>query len=352
LFFHAGMGYSCAQMKVLFNCTLPFSLAHGGQQIQVERTREALLAHGVEVEPVRWWDGEQSGDLIHYFGRMPADHIRFAHKKGMRVVMAELLTGPGSRTPAQLRFQKGIKAVIQRFAPQSLILSFNWDSYQLADAIVALTPWEAHLMKYLFGATPEKTVVVANGVEDVFLRAQPVERGPWLVCTATITERKRVLELAQAAVAAQTPLWVIGRAYDENDAYALQFLKLAKQFPNFVRYGGGINDRKELAGIYRAARGFVLLSTMESQSLSAAEAAACGCPLLLSDLPWARSTYGGGTTYVSPRAKPAVTAAALRAFYDAAPQLPVPPLPLNWLEIGRQLKVIYERTLAVKSLAM
>jgi glycosyltransferase involved in cell wall biosynthesis len=166
------------------------------------------------------------------------------------------------------------------------------------------------------------------------------------VCTATITERKRVLELAEAAVAAKTPLWVIGKAYNEADSYAQRFLNLARQHPEFVRYEGAIGDRQQLAGIYRAARGFVLLSTMESQSLSAEEAAGCRCPLLLSDLPWAHSTFGADATYVSARADTAATAAALRRFYDAAPHLPLPRMPASWLEIGRQLKAIYERTLS------
>lgn len=333
-------------MKVLLNCTLPFSLAHGGQQIQVLRTMEALVANGVEVEPLRWWDDQQTGDLIHYFGRMPADHIRFAHKKGMKVVMAELLTGPGSRTSNQLRVQKGVKTLIGRFAPAGLIVSFAWDSYLLADAIVALTPWEAHLMRYLFGAPPEKTVVVPNGVEDDFLQSANMPRSPWLVCTATITERKRVLELSEAAIEAQVPLWVIGKAYHDADPYAQRFLNLARQYPNYVRYEGPINDRRQLAEVYRAARGFVLLSTMESQSLSAEEAAGCRCPLLLSDLPWARSSFGAGATYVSIRASRGATASALRHFYDQAPHLPLPRMPLHWHEIGSQLKKIYESTLA------
>jgi glycosyltransferase involved in cell wall biosynthesis len=335
-------------MKVLFNCIMPFSLAHGGQQIQVERTMEALLANGVEVEPLRWWDDKQTGDLIHYFGRMPFDHIDFAHQKGMKVIMADLLTNTGSRTSGQLRLQKWVKTFIKRFAPASLISQFQWRSYQTADTIIALTPWEAHLMTYMFGADPKKTLVMANGVEDVFLQSPAVERGSWLICTATITERKRVLELAQAAVAARTPLWVIGKAYNEADPYAQRFLDLARQHPDFVRYEGAIHDRQKLAGIYRAARGFVLLSTRESQSLSAEEAAGCRCPLLLSDLPWAHSTFGAGATYVSANADTAATAAALRHFYDAAPQLPLPRLPATWLEIGRQLKAIYEQTLQEK----
>src|ERR1019366_1317890 len=137
----------------------------------------------------------------------------------------------------------------------------------------------------LYGTPPGNIHVVPNGVEDAFLNTQPAQRGPWLVCTATITERKRVLELAEAA----------------------------------VRYEGPIQDREKLAQVYREARGFVLLSAMESLSLSALEAAACECPLLLSDLPWARSTFGGHASYCPVSSSTAETAAYLRQFYDAAP---------------------------------
>ena len=47
---------------------------------------------------------------------------------------------------------------------------------------------------------------------------------------------RRVLELAQAAVAAQTPLWVIGKAYGESDDYAQRFLEIARHHPTLVRY--------------------------------------------------------------------------------------------------------------------
>jgi hypothetical protein len=36
------------------------------------------------------------------------------------------------------------------------------------------------------------------------------------------------------------------------------------------------------------------------------------------------------------------TAGFLRQFYDAAPGLKPPPRPLGWLEVGRQLKRLYE----------
>ncbi len=332
-------------MKILLNCNLPFALAHGGQQIQIERTLAGLAANGVTAEPLRWWDDQQTGDIIHYFGRMPSGQIELARQKGMRVVMAELLTGPGSRSPRQLRVQKLITQAVKRLAPGSFAAPFNWDSYKLADAQVALTPWEAHLMVYLFGAPPERVHVVGNGVEDAFLQSTPAPRGPWLVCTATIAARKRVLELAQAAVLARTPVWIIGRAYAESDPYARAFVQLARQQPELVRYEGGINDRVRLAEIYRQARGFVLLSTMESLSLSALEAAACECPLLLSDLPWARCTFAATAKYCPVNQPAAATATVLREFYDAAPTLAPPPKPADWVQIGRELKTLYESIL-------
>ena len=333
-------------MKILINCSLPYGLAHGGHAIQIDQTMAALKTLGLAVEPVRWWDAAQTGDVIHYFGRMSAEHIRFAHARSIKVVMAELLTAQGSRTPRQLRAQKLISQVIARLAPRTFRAAFNWDSYRLADALVALTPWEKQLMEYLFGAEPSRTLVVPNGVEEVFFNAAPAARGPWLICTATITARKRVLELAQAAVVARTPVWIIGRAYAETDPYAQQFFRLARENPQYLRYEGAIGDRAQLAAVYRAARGFVLLSTMESLSLSALEAAACECPVLLGDLPWAHGTFAQGAQFCPVTDSPAATAQALRRFYDAAPSLACPPKPPTWPDVARQLLAVYTKVLA------
>ena len=174
------------------------------------------------------------------------------------------------------------------------------------------------------------------------MRSQKAERGRWLVCTTTITERKRILELAEAAVLAKTPLWVIGKPYSESDAYARQFVRLAKQQPELIRYEGSIEERARLAQAYREARGFVLLSAMESLSLSALEAAACDCPLLLSDLPWGRTAFGDSVTYCPVTSATNRTAKILREFYDAAPGLRAPAKPVTWLEVAGQLKRIYE----------
>ncbi len=328
-------------MKILFDHFAPFLLTHGGFQIQIEQTREALRATGVEVEHLRWWDEQQRGDILHYFGRPRLEYVRFAQGRGLKVVMTHLLTGLGSRPAWKRGVQKLVMRAGEVILPAMATAPFGWQAFRRVDASISLTPWEAHLMHDMFAVPANKVHVIPNGVEEDFLKSLPTARGPWLVCTATLTERKRVAELALAAVAAQTPIWVVGKAYDESDAYAQRFLEIARAHPKLVRYEGALDDRARLAEAYRAARGFVLLSTEESLSLSALEAAACELPLLLSDLPWARTVFQQSAAYCPVTCDVSQTAAALRKFYDAAPGLPLPPKPKSWLEVAAQLKTVY-----------
>jgi glycosyltransferase involved in cell wall biosynthesis len=335
-------------MKILIHCNQPFVLAHGGLQSQIEQTQSALERIGVEVEFLRWWDENQKGDILHYFGRIPISILLGAKQKGMKVVFSDLMGGTGARSRNKLKLQRWGTWIFRRIFPDLVLAHFNWESYRLADACVALTGWEAHLMTYIFDAPPERVHVVPNGVEEVFLQAPPTQRGPWLVCTATINAVKRVVEIAEAAVLAQTPVWIIGRAYAESDPYAQRFYSLARRQPEIIRFEGPIQDRAKLARVYREARGFVLLSAWESLSLSALEAAACECPLLLSDLPWARSTFGEHAHYC-PVGSRQQTARRLRAFYDQAPLSKPPPKPLAWIEVGKQLEQIYRSVLKRKN---
>jgi glycosyltransferase involved in cell wall biosynthesis len=329
-------------MKVLFNCHTPFMLAHGGGQIQIEQTMAALHKIGVSVEPLRWWDENQTGDFLHHFGRIPMGLVVAAQQKGMKVVLADLLTEMGSRSASRLRLQRIVTRAMQCILPASVLTPFNWQSYRRVDACLVNTPWEAHLIHYVYGAPEQRVHIVPNGVEDVFFQSPPAQRGSWLVCTATITPRKRVLELARSALEAQTPLWVIGKPYNAGDPYADRFFQLAKRNPEVLRYEGAIASRTELARVYRAARGFVLLSTMETRSLSAEEAAACECPLLLSDLPWARNVFKERATYCPVSGSDQATAKVLRQFYNLAPTSKPPPKPVSWVAVAKQLKTIYE----------
>ncbi len=105
-------------MKILFDHPNPFLLTHGGLQIQIEQTKAGLESVGVDVEYLRWWDDRQKGDLIHYFGRPSCDYIRLAHQKNIKVIMAPLLTGLGSRPKIARLLQRTIMSGFETFGRQ------------------------------------------------------------------------------------------------------------------------------------------------------------------------------------------------------------------------------------------
>src|ERR1700730_658101 len=137
-------------MKILFDHPNPFLLTHGGFQIQIEETKRALEKLGISVEYLRWWDEKQHGDIIHFFGRPVGQYVDLAHKKNVRVVMSELLTGLGSRSSTAVRIQRFIIRLTRNFTPAAYWAKMGWDAYGKADRIIALTDWEAQLTRRVF----------------------------------------------------------------------------------------------------------------------------------------------------------------------------------------------------------
>jgi glycosyltransferase involved in cell wall biosynthesis len=331
-------------MKVLFDHSQPFLLAHGGFQVQIEQTRAALQTAGVKVDFLRWWDASQSGELIHFFGLPPPSYAGLSQKKGIKIVVAHLLGGLGARSKGKRFIQRVILGGALRTLPEAALARLGWQIWQSADAYIAVTAWEARLMTEIFRVPHERVHVIPNGVSEFFFQQPTESRGKYLVTTASIFPVKRVVETAQAAVIAQTPYWIIGRPLSTDDAYYRDLLALCRNHPGILRYDGDVLIPQELASVYSQARGFVLLSRWETQSLSALEAAASGCPLLLSDLPWARSTFGQNASFC-PITSITRTSRYLRKFYDEAPSLPPPAKPHTWADVAAMVRKVYEEVL-------
>lgn len=331
-------------MKVAFDCHVPFCFAHGGVQIQVEQTMAALQGQGVEASPLPWWDDTFSPDLIHFFGKPALSYARLVKQKQIRLVVADLLTSQGSRGALQ-RIPFSIICFLDRLVGGRLRQKLGWSVYDLADACICLTPWEASLVRNMYGARHARIQIVPNGVERVFLEDQGKQaRGDYLVTTVTITPRKRVVEMVRAAALAKVKLRVIGKPYHSQDPYFLLFLQTVREARPWVEYVGAIEDRAHLAREYRQAAGFILLSAMESQSLSALEAAACGCPLLLSDLPWAQSSFGPEASY-APLAPEEKTAPFLRRFVEGISNAPKVKRVSSWDDVASRLVEIYREAI-------
>lgn len=331
-------------MKVLFDHSLPFSLAHGGYSVLIEQTLAGLRAAGAEVDRLRWWDHEQKADLIHYFAPVQLGYLSQARLSGVPVVLTSLLDWPANQSVWQTRRRRLNYELVNRLpllgGLRQQIASRAF--HQCAHNVVCLG-CERDFLAGAYAVNPARVSVVPPGLAESFLAAAPATRdGDYLVCTATIATRKRSVRLAQLARETQTPVLFIGRPYGPDDPYWREFSALVDG--RWVRHEANVATDSQLIERLRRARGFVFLSRVESWCFAASEAAACGLPLLLPPVPWARERFGDQARYFPD--DPAGEAAALREFAATANVLPAPRIEhLSWLEVGQRLLEVYRSCL-------
>jgi glycosyltransferase involved in cell wall biosynthesis len=334
-------------MKVLFFNSPPFFLVHGGMQTLTEAVMRELTGLGVEVEPERWWDDKQKGDIIHYFVRPTIVSVRAAHEKGFKMVMTENLSQTASRSRRQLLAQRGLTKLAQTLLPPGFTTKLGWEVYQKLDAMIYVVENEWAAAQYLFAADPERGHVIQHGLDPAQMAqlSRPQAPQDYLVSMATIHPRKNPLLLAQAARLAGVPVVFLGKPYTQNDPYFLKFKQCVDG--QIVRYAGHVEGEEKNAWL-RGARGFVLLSGEESGCIAVCEAAAAGLPLLMSDLPWANQVYNHvpAARFVA-LGSPQAIAPVLKDFHAQARRLPGPTFPLlTWRQVAERYLAIYRKLLA------
>jgi len=200
-------------MRVLFDHSSPFALAHGGFQIQIEQTAAALRGIGVEVEFLRWWDDAQRGDLIHYFGGASNAYLQQTRSKNVPVVMTTLLTETCNRSNWQLRRQRLFTQAILRLPfGEGVKQQLSWETYHHCTQNVVGLKAERDVLEKVYGVPSTKISVVPLGLSESYLKAgSGHRRGNHLICTGTITERKNSVELAQWAARAHVPILFVGK---------------------------------------------------------------------------------------------------------------------------------------------
>lgn len=333
-------------MKVLFSHALPFFLAHGGTQTLIESLMRELTGLNVTVEPERWWDETQRGDVLHYFGRPPsALHVRLARQKGFKVVMTESLDQTASRSRVRLFGQQQITRLAQATLG-GLTARLAWDSYNELDAAVYIVRHELETAQYLFGMPAARGHIIPHGMESAALEAlaESQEEGDYLISMATIAPRKNTVLLARAARLARVPIVFLGKPYGEDEPYFREFRKLVDD--RWVRYPGFVSTDEKFR-LLRGARGFALLSQFETGCIALLEAAAAGLPLFLAQLPWATRVYAQARTVRFVKLATAETIALqLQHFHTSAHRRPGHTFPLlSWREVAERYRALYQHLL-------
>jgi glycosyltransferase involved in cell wall biosynthesis len=332
-------------MKILLNCPMPFLLAHGGMQIQIEQTKAALDQIGVPVEYLRWWDETQTGDIVHSIGWMDRPIVTLMQQRGWKVAMTILLTEQCNRPRSELLPRKWLirSALALPVAPR-LKERLRWSVYHLCDRMIVGLEAERMILSDIYGVPRERVEVVPLGLTSAWLNAGPAKRNEeHLICTGTIGPAKNSIALAQLAHAAGTPLLFVGKPFDFQSSFWKEFEKLIDG--KIVKHHSHVASQGQLIELLQRARGYVLMSRNENWSLAAHEAAACGLPLLVPDQRWSRERFGDRVSYW-PKKDREASVSALRRFYDQCPSLTPPGIHFySWVEAAEQLRGIYTQML-------
>lgn len=331
-------------MKVLIDYRgVPFYLAHGGTQTQIEKTMAGLSSAGLDVERFEWWNSAHHPDVIHYFSLPRLDFFSWARKKNIPSVVTCLFTEACNRPSWRI----GIQSVVTRSLLATPCLGFVrnhlfWEVLRQADRVVVGLEAEAMLVRRVYGVPAGRISVVPLGLSDSFLNLPRGSRQEdHLITTGTITERKGSLELAQMARDHQIPILFVGKPYDSRDTYWKAFEALIDN--RWVKYQGHVDGEAAMRDLLQASRGFVLNSQHENWCFSAHEAAACGLPLLVPDQRWSRERFGQEARYLQP-GRPDLNGPILARFYHDAPSLEAPTIRhYSWTEVGNLLATVYKK---------
>jgi glycosyltransferase involved in cell wall biosynthesis len=151
----------------------------------------------------------------------------------------------------------------------------------------------------------EGVTVVAPGLRPVAPRGVPGDE--YVLFVGALEPRKDPVGLARAAATAGVPAWFAGTGRLADDVQAAG-----------GRLLGRVSDA-ELDGLLAGALALVLPSHLEGFGFPPLEAALCGTPSIVSDLPVLRGTLGdGGALFVPPGDLAALAAAIGRLRDDPA----------------------------------
>ena len=144
----------------------------------------------------------------------------------------------------------------------------------------------------------EKISVVYNAIDRQLFKPTANSQQPsvpFVLCVSSIDPRKnfaRLVEACQGLTGAK--LYIVGKY---NRVFSQQMA--LDTTPDHIQFLGRVSD-EELVRLYNQAACFVFPSLYEGFGLPPLEAMACGCPVLVSDIPVLREVCGTAAQYFNP----------------------------------------------------
>ncbi len=334
-------------LKVLMALHAPENLSKGGPSIRIRKTARHLRKLGIQADISTADRPDPEGyDLVHVFNvwepRAALDQLRHLKKFDSPIVLSPIYLDLSETVWASLAIpaifaqsesQEELDARLKQIASGDLVVD-NTTRYgdneivpgyhamvrqivDLSDHLIALSRYEMeHLWK--LGIAPRAFTMVRNAADphqfqsatgELFARKYGVR--DYVLCIGRIERRKNQLMLAHALRDLDIPLVFIGNCFEP------QYLELIRRFsgPKTIFVEHLPNDSALLASAYAGARVFALPSWSEGAPLTALEAAAAGCPLVLGDRSGIKEYFGDLASYCDPGNAADIQRSVREAYY-------------------------------------
>ncbi len=167
--------------------------------------------------------------------------------------------------------------------------------------IITVSEFSKKEISDYFNINPNKISVIYNGVNETFKPKKIRQKEKYILGLSSIAKHKNFERLIQAFLKIDTnvKLYIVGGINPKIFGKStLKILDKIQESKNIV-FLGRVDDDK-LIELYSNALFFVYPSLYEGFGIPPLEAQACGCSVLLSDIPVFKEVYGNSVHYCNP----------------------------------------------------
>lgn len=260
-------------------------------------TLEAVQNIGLNAQKLDVWSRDGDFDILHVWG---LDHIHemsvyFAKKAGKKVVITSLF-----RDFSTLNIR--IRHLISKYAGAAKIMK---RIAAMADSIVVVNDIEADFASKYFNIDADKIYYIPNIVD---YRYYEINNKPGLfhsfdnfvLCTGNICKRKNQLNLIKACISKSIKLVLMGNPLLGEEEYCREVRRLVGDNPDIMWIEGVKENSSELFEAYEKCAIFALPSVFEQGPISAYEALASNCKVLIADRRYAYQEFYKHVKRVNP----------------------------------------------------
>jgi glycosyltransferase involved in cell wall biosynthesis len=288
----------------------PHCFAFGGFEVQMIAAMESARAVGADIAPLDFWRREPDFDVLHCWGlELQHSHtVKWAHAAGKKTVLSALVNYPGWKS--WLRYFASFAMGPARLRRAMLAM---------IDGVTVVNQAQARFLVETVKLPAEKVTVVPNLVEEVFFNAcnhadrDVREIRNYVICVGSICRRKNQLALIGACRKLGVPLLLVGSVLTGEEDYGRSVAEAMAAVKSFYWIRSLSPGSVELASAYQGASVFALPSHVETQPISALEAAAARRPLVLAERPYAKQEFYERAVLADPRSIDAIAGAIRRA---------------------------------------